>query len=96
MKQFIILPFILFGAQEAWAKSQKACFKVEGMTCVTCEITTKIAVKKLDGINDVQVSYKDKGAIVNYDDSKTDPLKIKESIDSTGYKATESKCEEEE
>lgn len=94
MKKIIIITCFLVASQMTWAKSQKACFKVEGMTCAACTVTTKVAIKKLNGIKDIEVSLENKSAIVNYDDSKTDSVKIKEKIDSVGYKATKRQCEE--
>lgn len=94
MKKIILIASILLTTQITWAKSQKACFKVEGMTCAACTVTTKVAINKLNGINDIDVSLENKSAVVNYDDSKTDAVKIKEKIDSVGYKATKRQCEE--
>lgn len=94
MKKLVFIISVLFASQITWAKTQKACFNVEGMTCAACTVTTKVAIKKLEGIKDIDVSLENKSAIVNYDDGKTDPLKIKGKIDSVGYKATQRQCEE--
>lgn len=94
MKKLTVVMSLLLASQLTWAKEKKTCFKVEGMTCAACVVTTKIAIKKLEGIQDIEVSLKNKSAIVNYDDSKTDPLKIKEKIDSIGYVATLNQCKE--
>ena len=94
MKKIIFVTSIFLASQMTWAKPQKSCFKVEGMTCAACTVTTKVAIKKLDGIKNIEVSLEDKSATVNYDDSKTKAVKIKENIDSIGYKATQRQCEE--
>ncbi len=94
MKKIILMASTLLMTQITWAKSQKACFKVEGMTCTACTVTMKVAINTLDGISDIDVSLKKKSAVVDYDDSKTDSVKIKEKIDSVGYKAAKRQCGE--
>ena len=78
--------------QVAFAESKTACFNVEGMTCSACTVTTKVAIKKLAGIESVDVSVDDKKAVIQYNDAKTNPDEIKRKIDSVGYKATHQKC----
>lgn len=74
----------------AWA--EKACFEVQGMTCATCPITVKAAVKKLVGINSVDASLKDKSTAVDFDSKKTNESEIMKAIDNVGYKATRREC----
>jgi copper chaperone CopZ len=88
----IIIIFIGF-SQIALAETKNACFNVEGMTCATCTVTTKAAVKKLNGIKDIQVSLDEKSAVIKYDDALTSSDEIKKKIDSVGYKATSKQCD---
>lgn len=62
---------------------------VKGMTCSGCEEHVKHAVNELEGVIEASASYKDGKAIISYDASKTSPEKIKEAINSTGYKVVE-------
>jgi len=80
-------------SQITLAETKNACFNVEGMTCVTCTVTTKAAVKKLNGIKDIQVSLDEKSAVIKYDDALTSSDEIKKKIDSVGYKATSKQCD---
>ena len=86
--------FIFLGGliltSHAWA--EKVCFDVQGMTCATCGITVKSAVKKLKGVEEVKASVEKKNAIVKYDKSLTTPDAIKKAIDGVGYKATIQEC----
>ena len=79
-----------FITNQAWA--EKACFDIQGMTCATCGITLKSAVKKLKGIAEVKASVEKKNAIVQYDKSLTNTDAIKKAIDDVGYKATIQEC----
>ena len=74
------------------AEQKKACYSVEGMTCSTCSITLKVAVKKLDGIASVQASADKKNAVITYDSSKTSAEAIGKKIDSVGYTSTKKEC----
>lgn len=92
MKKLLLICFLTITAQNVFAKSQTACFKVEGMTCAACTVTTKAAIKKLDGIENIDVSLDDKKAEVHFNDAKTNVDEIKNKIDSVGYKATILQC----
>jgi len=47
----------------------------------------KIAVKRLDGIHQVEASYKEDKAVVVYEPSTVSPEEIKAAIEKAGYKA---------
>jgi len=92
MKKLLLIFFLTITVQNGFAKSQTACFSVEGMTCAACTVTTKAAIKKLDGIESIDVSLDDKKAEVHFNDSKTNADEIRKKIDSVGYKATQLQC----
>lgn len=60
---------------------------VEGMTCITCELTVTHALKKVEGVIEVSVSFKEKMAKVSYNPEKTDISQLVEVINKTGYSA---------
>lgn len=64
---------------------QTATFSVSGMTCTGCEEHVSHEVNKLDGIVEVNASYKKENAIVQFDSSKTSVGEIEKAISSTGY-----------
>jgi len=74
------------------ASAAKACFEVQGMTCATCSITVKAAVKKLKGINNVKASLEENSAVVDFELQKTNVTEIKKAIDDVGYKAISQYC----
>ena len=47
----------------------------------------KLAVRKLDGIHQVEASYKEGKAVVIYEPSTVSPEEIKAAIEETGFKA---------
>ena len=71
------------------ANIKQVTFKVEGMTCVTCEPAIRIALEKTPGVKRADVSYKRGNAIVDYDPLETTPEKLRDVINGTGYEVKE-------
>jgi copper chaperone CopZ len=61
---------------------------VEGMTCATCEIAVRHALKRIDGVKSAHVSVATKTATVDYEVAKTNPEQLVAAINSTGYRAS--------
>ena len=82
---------LALGVITAVAFTKTATIKVEGMKCSKCSASVTKALKATAGVEDAQVSS-DKGeAVIKYDDSKLDEAKLREVINSTGFKAVEEK-----
>lgn len=64
-------------------------FKINGMTCESCEEQVNHEVNKLNGIINSKASYENGNAIIEFDKSKTNKTEIEKAINSTGYKVTE-------
>jgi mercuric ion transport protein len=73
------------------AVMEKATFKVEGMTCASCETTIKLALERTPGVGRAEVSYDRGEAVVEYDPKKTTQQKLRDAINSTGYTVKEGK-----
>lgn len=69
---------------------KKIIISVSGMSCNHCEEKIKTSLKKLDGVISVRASFKDKKVEVISDDSLKES-KIKEVIESLGYKCRSTK-----
>ena len=75
----------------AWplsAATKTASFEVSGWTCGSCAAATRIALKKLDGVEDVKTDPEKKEALVTYDDSKVTTDRMVQAITKLGYKAS--------
>ena len=71
----------------ATAFTKTVTIKVEGMKCSKCSASVSKALKATEGVEDVNVSS-DKGeAVIKYDDQKLSETKLREVINSTGFKA---------
>jgi len=78
-------------AAVATPRIKQVTFKVEGMTCASCETTIKLALERTPGVRRADVSYVRGAATVDYDYDKTTPDKLRDAINKTGYKVTEGK-----
>src|SRR5205809_4539846 len=60
---------------------------VEGMTCASCVAHVEKALKSVPGAQDAQVNLARGRARVRFDPSKTDPTKLAEAVEHSGYHA---------
>lgn len=66
-------------------------FKINGMTCASCEEHVNHEVNKLNGVVNSKASYENGNAIIEFDRTKTNENEIEKAINSTGYKVTNKK-----
>lgn len=79
---------LILVATAAWFTPKTVTLDVPGMTCATCPITVKAALKKVPGVTDVSVSYERLEAIVTYDDAKTNTQALIKATTDAGYPST--------
>ena len=78
---------LTLGVITAAAFTKTVTIKVEGMKCEKCSSSVTKALKATDGVQDAQVSSEKGEAVIKYDDQKLDETKLREVINSTGFKA---------
>jgi copper chaperone CopZ len=61
---------------------------VAGMTCVTCEWSIENALRKLDGVVEVEASSSEQKVLVRYQPGKVTFQQMIEAVSATGYKAS--------
>lgn len=79
-------------AAEGAATVQSCTFQVLGMDCPACKATLKAAIKRLDGVKDVSVSYEEKSAAVSFDPKLTTTSAIVAKIGELGYEGKVNQC----
>jgi copper chaperone CopZ len=87
VKKSYLLLLALMVASPAGAARKTAVFEVTGWTCGSCAASTRIALKKLEGVEDVRTDHKSREAVVFYDDAKVAPNRMIQAIEKIGYKA---------
>lgn len=69
-------------------RTERVAVTIEGMHCNNCAAGVKAMLKRTPGVIGVEVSYREKQAVVDYDSEKTTPEKIVEAINNLGYRAS--------
>ena len=83
----------VFGSLPPGAESRlpnglsRVVVSVDGLSCVTCEIPVRHALRRIDGVKAAHVSAATKTATVDYEPAKTNPEQLVAAINSTGYRA---------
>ena len=90
----IASPWIIRGTASATTASAPALIEnslrdvvleVEGMTCVSCNITVSKALTNLDGVEEAQVTFEPPKAVVTYDPSRVSIEQMVEATTNVGY-----------
>lgn len=58
------------------------------MNCSACPITVKQALKKVQGVEKVSVTYEPKEAVATFDDAKTSVKALEDATRNAGYPST--------
>lgn len=66
---------------------KKEKFDVTGMTCSACSLAVEKNVKKLDGVEDINVNLLNNNMNIKYDDSKLSEEDIIKAVEDAGYGA---------
>ena len=67
---------------------QSTTLDVQGMTCASCPLTVKLALKKVSGVNNVSVDYKTHSAEIKFDPVMTGPDQLAKVVTDIGYPTT--------
>lgn len=69
----------------AIAAERSVTLAVKNMSCAACPHTVKASLQKVRGVTKVTVSYKDKTALVTYDDALTGVDALTAATTNAGY-----------
>lgn len=61
---------------------------VEGMSCASCSVAVRTALKRLNGVKDAKVSVSEKRAVVEYEPAKVTPQQMVDAVNKLGYRAS--------
>jgi mercuric ion binding protein len=75
----------LFASSNALAAEQTVTLAVRNMDCAACPHTVKASLQAVSGVKQAVVSFKEKTAIVTYDDARTDVKELITATTNAGY-----------
>tara|TARA_B100000508_G_scaffold36168_3_gene28003 strand:+ start:895 stop:3441 length:2547 start_codon:yes stop_codon:yes gene_type:complete len=67
------------------SNSTKKRYKITGMHCASCAITTEKALNDLAGVKTANVNYANNSCEVDFDEFITSPAEIEKTVANTGY-----------
>lgn len=67
---------------------QKVAFRIEGMTCTSCEHHVNHAIRKVVGVVSTSTSHSSERSLVVFDETQTNVEAIENAIRTTGYSVT--------
>ena len=87
MKKIILL-LLVFVSFNAYAQQQSVTLHLPGMNCAACPLTVKMALNRVEGVNNAKVDFQTKQALVNYDDTKVTVNELIKATTNAGYPST--------
>ena len=95
VQRMILSIFVLAGIlfipviNSVWGSeaAKQVTLKVDGMTCASCPATVKAALKRLHGVVNADVSFREAKATVSYYEGKVTVEQMIKAIEDVGYHA---------
>jgi len=87
MKHLIAATFALgtFASSAAFAEDKTVTLAVQNMDCAACPHTVKSSLQSVSGVKAVSVSFKNKTAVVTFDDAVADVKALTAATTNAGY-----------
>jgi mercuric ion binding protein len=83
--RYMALAFGLAGSSVAFAGEKTVTLAVKNMYCADCPFIVKKSLEGVPGVAKAVVSFKDRTAIVTFDDAKTDINALTNATTMAGY-----------
>lgn len=61
-------------------------FRVEGMHCGSCAVSTGMVLKTVKGVKSARADYDSRSAEVEYDDAEVGPADMSRALEGLGYR----------
>jgi mercuric ion binding protein len=81
----IVLGLGMIASSSALAAERTVTLAVQNMFCADCPFIVKKSLEAVPGVVKATVSYKDKAAIVTYDDGRADVKSLTDATTNAGY-----------
>ena len=88
MKQFttsLLLGLLIVSSGAAMAEQLTVTLAVDNMYCEACPYMVKKSIEKVSGVSKVTVSFKEKTAVVMFDDAKATVKDLTDAATNAGF-----------
>jgi len=84
----VALAVSVLGSSATFAAEKTITLAVKNMYCAECPFIVRKSLEAVPGVAKAVVSYKDKTAVVTYDDTRTDVTALTRATTEAGYPST--------
>jgi len=84
----VALAVSVLGSSATFAAEKTITLAVKNMYCADCPFIVRKSLEAVPGVSKAVVSYKDKTAVVTYDDTRTDVTALTSATTGAGYPST--------
>ena len=81
----LVLGLLIGSSGAAMAEQRTVTLAVENMYCEACPYMVKKTIEKVSGVSKVTVSFKEKTAVVVFDDARAEVKDLTNATTSAGY-----------
>ena len=81
----VALAVSVLGSSATFTAEKTITLAVKNMYCADCPFIVRKSLEAVPGVTKAVVSYKDKTAVVTYDDSRTDVAALTRATTEAGY-----------
>ena len=84
----LVLGLLIVSSGAAMAEQRTVTLAVDNMYCEACPYMVKRTIEKVSGVSKVTVSFKEKTAVVVFDDARTQVNDLTNATISAGFPST--------
>lgn len=85
MKKLYMLTLLVIFSSSTFAKDVTVTLEVPSMNCAMCPITVAKALETVNGVKDVEVTFKEKLVVVTFDDETINAGSLTKVTKNAGY-----------
>ncbi|GAA6166358.1 mercury resistance system periplasmic binding protein MerP [Sessilibacter corallicola] len=85
MKRLCLFVILVLASGYSLAERSEVSLSVPGMNCVTCPVTVRKSLEKVDGVASAEVDYKTRTAKVVFDTDKASVAQLVKATGDAGY-----------
>ena len=82
------LALAILAANDAYAAERTVTLKIDNLFCASCPYIVKKVLAKVPGVRTVKVSFKNKTALVTFDDGKASVAALTAATTNVGFPST--------
>jgi mercuric ion binding protein len=84
----LVLGLLIVSSGAAMAEQRTVTLAVENMYCEACPYIVKKTIEKVSGVSKVTVSFKERTAVVTFDDARAEVKDLTDAATNAGFPST--------